>query len=123
MSLPENRDKFGMLRDALMEWSKDGDLPSARSIGMRLKQIKGRVVGGLVMKAKNHSNTQYWSAVPANGGGTKGTKGTFSTYAGENNPSGGETSNGYIYPPVASTSPSSPSSPTSTDGDDTSGWF
>ncbi len=69
---PDNQNLFTMLRDALQEWSREGDLPSPRSIGKRLKELKGRVVDGKVLRSKQYQGTQSWSVVHLGSSGTRG---------------------------------------------------
>jgi putative DNA primase/helicase len=45
-ALAENPNEHTELRALLCEWSRDGSLPSPRSLGKRLQRIRGRVAGG-----------------------------------------------------------------------------
>jgi hypothetical protein len=51
---------FDKLRDVFMEWSRKDDLPSARSVGMRLKALKGRVINGKFFSSTEDRGTQIW---------------------------------------------------------------
>ena len=54
-------DKFQTLRYALMELSDGADLPSAKSIGKRLRAVKDRVIDGLVLRGKpNRTRVMEW---------------------------------------------------------------
>ena len=57
---PDHMDRFQAIRDVLMEWSRDGGIPSPRSIGKRLKMFKGRVIDGKTLKLTASNGTQYW---------------------------------------------------------------
>lgn len=57
---PEHKEKFGTIREVLSEWTKDGDLPSPASLGMRLKKIRGRVIGGRMLNSIRSGPRQYW---------------------------------------------------------------
>jgi hypothetical protein len=51
---------YETLRGVFMEWSKTDELPSARSIGMKLKALKGRVINGAVFRSREERGTQIW---------------------------------------------------------------
>lgn len=63
-------------RAVFMNWSRTSDLPSARSIGMRLNALRGRVIEGLVLESKVSNNTQCWFVRACGPTGTNGTTGT-----------------------------------------------
>jgi hypothetical protein len=48
------------LRDCLMEWSRNDDLPSAKTVGQRLKTIRGRVHQGRYLQSTEFKGTQVW---------------------------------------------------------------
>ncbi len=76
------------------------DLPSPRSLGMRLHHGRGRVVGGLALDSRKVDGTDLWLAREVGAKGTTRTTGT-SLYERE------ETEN----PEVVGNSPGSPDSP------------
>ena len=41
--------RFCVLRDRLMNWSKDGNVPPPRVIGLRFRALRGRVINGRVL--------------------------------------------------------------------------
>jgi hypothetical protein len=45
-ALKEHPSNYHALRSVLMEWSRSGELPSPRTIGMKLNAMRGRVIGG-----------------------------------------------------------------------------
>lgn len=51
------------LRDCLMEWSRNDDLPSAKAVGQRLKMIRGRVCNGRYIHSTEFQGTQVWKVV------------------------------------------------------------
>jgi hypothetical protein len=58
---PNNGAKFGRLRDALMEWSGNKDLPGTVIVGKKLRQLRGRVVGHKRLEVhKNRDNYCFW---------------------------------------------------------------
>jgi hypothetical protein len=48
------------LRDVLMSWSKDDRLPSSRTVGNRLKAIKGRISGGKAIRSDTYGGNVRW---------------------------------------------------------------
>lgn len=64
---------YETLRGVLLEWSRGGDLPGARSVGMRLNAMRGRVVDGLAFEKVPDTKIQRWRVAPV---GTSGTIGT-----------------------------------------------
>ncbi len=59
--LKDQPEKLSALHDCLMEWSYNGDLPSPRSIGKRLKQLKGRVINGkTLVSSPDRKGFQMW---------------------------------------------------------------
>ena len=119
----DHPEKYATIRGALMEWSRDGELPGPRSIGMRLKQIKGRVIEGLVLKSMVSNGTQSWAVIeagPVVDKGTKGTKGTSFGHAGEIVPIEDQNSKKDYLAHTTETSPLSPLSPTL---EEEPGWF
>jgi hypothetical protein len=54
---------FTKLRDCLMEWSRNDELPSAKAIGKRLGMIRGRVDGGRALQSVESQGTQVWKVV------------------------------------------------------------
>jgi len=57
-------DRYEKLHDAFMEWSRNDVLPSARSLGMRLKALKGRVIDGKFFVSTEDRGTQLWRVIP-----------------------------------------------------------
>ena len=51
---------YGTLRDALLGLSHTSDLPSAKAIGVRLKALRDRVIGGRRLRSKSLQNTHHW---------------------------------------------------------------
>ena len=70
---PEGNSK---LRDILMEWSRNDDLPSPKTVGMRLRGIKGRVAEGMAMRSTSYKGAQTWWAEEVEVGGSGGSGGT-----------------------------------------------
>jgi len=61
LKAPGAEDQFAVLRAALMEISRTSDMPSAYAIGKRLREVKDRVVGGLVLRhGTNRIGTGVW---------------------------------------------------------------
>jgi hypothetical protein len=58
---PDNR--LRKLRDCLMEWCRNDDLPSALTIGQRLKAIRGRVCTGRYVQSTKYQGTHVWKVV------------------------------------------------------------
>ena len=58
---PDHQDKYTTLRDALMLWSKDDRLPSARVIGNRFKKLRGAIRGSHRFdQAGDYKHAQVW---------------------------------------------------------------
>lgn len=54
--------KYATLHEALMAWSKNNDLPTARTVGNRLKAIRGQIFGGKYLHSEqDRTGTQLWS--------------------------------------------------------------
>jgi hypothetical protein len=51
------------LRDLLMEWSRNKDLPTSRTIGSRLRDFRGRIVGGRRLDSVEYQGIQRWRVV------------------------------------------------------------
>jgi hypothetical protein len=82
--LDENQALYAALRSALT--TRKGELMTARSIGMRLNAIRGRVINGKSINGFDAGkNTHAWKVVTHASGGTKRTSGTDYTYAREKN--------------------------------------
>ncbi len=83
-----NTRRFDTLRNALLECSRNGDLPTARQIGMKLTAIKGQVIDGKSFESRDAGKgTWAWrvvTATPPNPGGTSGTGGTHDIPTREN---------------------------------------
>jgi hypothetical protein len=80
--LDENKAFYATLRSALT--TRNGELMTARSIGMRLNAIRGRVIDGKSINGFDAGKkTHAWKVVEHPKGGTKGTGGTDCKYAGE----------------------------------------
>lgn len=54
---PEN---YAQLRYALLNWSRTGDLPSPRVIGIRLKAMKGRILNGKFLAKQISQGTHLY---------------------------------------------------------------
>jgi hypothetical protein len=52
--------RYQKVHDVFMEWSRNDELPSARSIGMKLKALKGRVINGKFFRSEEDRGTQVW---------------------------------------------------------------
>lgn len=62
--LGENPDRFATLRDTLKGFSRSGDMPSSRVIGVRLATVKGRVVNGKALRPiPLRAGAQAWKIV------------------------------------------------------------
>ena len=59
----ENENRFVKLRDLLVEWSRDGKMPSPNVIAAKMKKIKGRKIGTLTVESHSLSGTQLWKVV------------------------------------------------------------
>ena len=57
---PDHMDKYHTIREVLLEWSRDGGIPSPKSIGRQLRMFKGRIVDGKTLKAVSVKGTQSW---------------------------------------------------------------
>ena len=69
--IEQANDRHEALREALLEWSNDDRLPSARTLGNRLKSMKGRVFGGWrLVEASRARQGLTWRAEPAIGPAT-----------------------------------------------------
>ena len=82
--------RFGTIRDALAEWTRDGKLPSPRTVGNRFKALEGRVVDGMVLRSMSYQGTNKWAALGAttvSDGGSGVLRGSSYPYAGELFPS------------------------------------
>jgi hypothetical protein len=55
--------RFNKLKDCLMEWSRNDDLPSAKAIGQRLKLIRARVCNRRSIQSTEYQGTQVWKVV------------------------------------------------------------
>jgi hypothetical protein len=52
---------YATLRNTLLEWERNGKLPSPKSLGKKLKGMKDRVVNGMVIRgATNRTGSQVW---------------------------------------------------------------
>ncbi len=72
-----NSPRFETLRAVLSEWSRTGDLPTARSVGMKLNAIKGQVIDGKHFDCRaDGRGTWAWRVVTSGSRGTDGTDGT-----------------------------------------------
>jgi hypothetical protein len=61
LASPDHQDKYTSLRDALMAWSKDDRLPSARVIGNRFKKLRGAIRGSHRFdRAGDYKGAQVW---------------------------------------------------------------
>ena len=52
--------RYDLLRGAMMEFSRNDDLPSPCAVSSRLKRIKDRVVGTQAIRATSYQGTQLW---------------------------------------------------------------
>jgi putative DNA primase/helicase len=55
--------KHGQLRDLMMEWSRNKDLPGSRIVGRQLRAIKARVIGGKMLVSNECQGVQEWKVV------------------------------------------------------------
>jgi hypothetical protein len=56
-------DRFGLLRNAFLEWSRNDDLPNSKIIGSRLRSLRGRVINGKCLDTKetmDRNGVQIW---------------------------------------------------------------
>lgn len=56
----EDPNRYATLRETMLFWGRDGKLPSAKSLGRFLAQIRGRVIGNIVLQTKRSENTLLW---------------------------------------------------------------
>lgn len=56
----ENPARYQKLREVFMEWSRTDDLPGPRSVGMRLKALRKRVINGKRLNSVDDRGTQLW---------------------------------------------------------------
>lgn len=57
-------DQYGRLREAMMEWSKNDDLPPPRVVGNRLRALRGRTVAGRALQAlPGAGHAQRWRVI------------------------------------------------------------
>jgi hypothetical protein len=75
---------YGTLREAIMSWSRNDELPSQRAVGIRLNTMRGKVVGGKYMHGDQLKGTWLWSVGIVPHGGTGGTGGTHSNPSRQN---------------------------------------
>jgi hypothetical protein len=106
--------KFPALRSAVTELcgTPGGKFPTPRSLGNRLKHLRGRVVGGKSLMCKpDNSDVMLWSVQAASG--STGSTGSISTYA-EKEIIYKENNNIEIHiAPAAGTDPADPAAPDS----------
>lgn len=76
--LKESPDKFTALRDAVMWWSRNDELPTQKSVGQRLKILRGKVMGGMYLHSQVYKGTQIWSVRTPKSGGIGGNGGICS---------------------------------------------
>jgi hypothetical protein len=53
-------ERFHRLREAFMGWSRDDELPSAKTIGKRIGAFEGRVLNDKYFASKIDRGTKYW---------------------------------------------------------------
>ena len=74
------------LRNALGEWSKDGDLPEPSRLGYRLRAAKDKVAGGWILRSSTGRTgvAQWWveAAADRSAGDAGDCRGSFPPYAG-----------------------------------------
>lgn len=112
-------DLYPELHSIFLEWSRSGDLPTSRSVGMRLNAMRGRVIDGRRFRSKDAGKgTLAWMVETVSPGGTNGTSGTIPPLRGRNNPESTPFPDGGHEkdksPGAAATSPTSTVSPTET---------
>lgn len=73
----ESPDRLSTLREALMSWSRNDELPSQRTVGVRLKSLRGRIFGGRYVSSTPYKGTQEWSVKTVKPGGDDGDGGSF----------------------------------------------
>jgi hypothetical protein len=64
-ALLEGDGRHEELRAILCSWTKDGQLPSARTIGNRLKAIRGRTIEGKCLDYSPSESIRRWQVRPA----------------------------------------------------------
>jgi hypothetical protein len=74
--LKEDKNKYDTLRDVVMGFSRNGDLPSARSLGMRLNAIRGRIIDGKRFQSKEAERGKLAWFIEPTARGTNRTNGT-----------------------------------------------
>jgi hypothetical protein len=109
--LAEHPNQYDAIRGALWELAppRDGKTFNPRSVGMRLHQLRNRVLGGRYLVRREGRMGAVWTVEEANCG-TNGTSGTISSYVaceGENSPEEKKEKG-----TVAGNSPASAASPT-----------
>ena len=78
--LKEEKSRYDTLRDVVLSFSRNGDLPSPRSLGMRLNALRGRVIAGQMFQSREGGRGALaWIVKPAKRG-TNETNGTDSGY-------------------------------------------
>ena len=112
---PDHEHRFETLRNALMDWSRDGDLPGPKIIGKRLKQIKGRIIEGKSIKARIYKGTQSWYVSDSKSGGSGGSGGSSSPHASELSPDEEQSTEGDKSPGRGGNTPTKPTTPTTDD--------
>jgi hypothetical protein len=65
--LEKEPDRHELIRSALLELCPGGSgkLPGPRSVGNKLRHLRGRVVGGKAIDSRDHHGTAVWSVVAA----------------------------------------------------------
>jgi hypothetical protein len=72
---------FEKLRDAMAEWSAVREMPTAKSLGKRLKAIKNRNIGNKMITATTYQGTQRWKVTAIKSGGSCGSGGSSPGHA------------------------------------------
>jgi hypothetical protein len=56
----ERPDQFQILREVLIELSRNSDLPGPKVVSKRLSMIEGRVIEGLAIRSRSYQGTKRW---------------------------------------------------------------
>jgi hypothetical protein len=108
--LREHPEKLDTLRQAVMSWSKNDELPSQKSVGNRLKALRGRVFGGNHLVSTPYQGTQVWVVRPTDPRGSGWSGGTCSrAFAGEKSEEIKGEKGREQHPPEPSAPPNAPS--------------
>ena len=113
-------EQYATVRNAVREWSRDGEIPTPQSIGKRLSAIKDRVINGFAMKSEVYQGTQKWRVVEAQvvqSGGSGGSGGSVFNYSGESPQKEKDVEVSLGQDAASDNIPTTPTTPTERDGD------